>query len=303
LLYVNAKSRVFEVVSRRFESFGIPLVVNQNLIPDDKTTNFVCSGMQQLKSKFSNPDNTKYGSLQSCVRTNDLELVGDGSHLTYFEMLGNFSFGRNDYEESVELWDSILKDLQIPVDYITCHPTQDGHQRLWKSRGYIVRPEQTCEWSDGEIGGFCCEVFVRDLEIGNLVNPLGHSTDVGFGFERLHQVVENKERVDESSLFSSHPSYLVRDHERTLCSFWSQGISPGCKNRSFICRRLLRRLLDQIGPEDKFIFQEWIESERLVREDHLRNAKRCWKRFKDRSPEFWRDTFGLMPEEIKTLAE
>jgi len=77
--------------------------------------------MQRVKPRFSNPDNTKYGSLQSCIRTNDLELIGDGSHLTYFEMLGNFSFGRGDYEESVELWDSILKDLNIPVDYLKYH--------------------------------------------------------------------------------------------------------------------------------------------------------------------------------------
>ena len=66
--------------------------------------------MQQVKERFLHLDQSKYGSLQSCVRTNDLELVGDGIHLTYFEMLGNFSFGGNDYDLSVELWHSFLTD-------------------------------------------------------------------------------------------------------------------------------------------------------------------------------------------------
>jgi len=154
-----------------------------------------------------------------------------------------------------------------------------------------------------EIGGYCCEVFVGSLEIGNLVNPLSHSTDVGFGWERLHQIVEGKTRVDETSLFSQHLSPLVRDHRRCLESLWRAGIKPGGRGLNFQCRRLLRRMLDHILPEDQFIFQEWIEMEREIRNDRLKNAQRCWRRFRDRSPEFWKDTFGIMPEEIKYLAK
>lgn len=302
MLYVTAKRRIEEVVRKRFEQFGFPLHFDQNVVPDDDTTLFVCSGMQRLKRRFKNPDNTRYGSLQSCIRTNDLDLVGDGSHLTFFEMLGNFSFGGNDYEVSVDLWHSILKDLEIPVDYVTCHPTQDGHTRLWQSRGYVVRPEPSCEWSDGEIGGYCCEIFVGTLEIGNLVNPLGHSTDVGFGWERLHQIVEGKTRVDETCLFIPHYSTIVRDHVRTLEVLWRSGIQPGGKGRNYVCRRLLRRMLDHIDPQDVFVFQPWLEQEREMRDDKLRKAKRCYKKFKDRSPEFWWETFGILPEELKMLA-
>ena len=104
-----------EVVERRFEQSGFPLVVDRNILPHgDDSTLFVCSGMQRVKDRFHCPDGGRYGSLQSCVRTDDIELVGDGSHLTYFEMLGNFSFGGDGYEVSVELWTSILSVTSSP---------------------------------------------------------------------------------------------------------------------------------------------------------------------------------------------
>ena len=173
--YVTAK-RIFEQVVRCFEQFGFPCIINKNVVPEnDDTTLFNCSGMQPLKQRFQNPDKSHYGSLQSCIRTNDLSLVGDGTHLIYFEMLGNFSFGGNDYEQSVELWHCLLKDLEIKVDYITVHPSQIDHLKMWQSRGYQIHLDNDCEWSDGKVGGYCCEVFSNGTEIGNLVNPMGHS--------------------------------------------------------------------------------------------------------------------------------
>ena len=82
---------------------------------------------------------------------------------------------------------------------------------------------------------------------------------------------------------------------------WNSGISPGSKGRNGICRRLLRRMLDHVGPEDKFVFQSWLDYERELRSEKLNKAKRCWKRFKNRTPEFWYSTFGVMPEELKYL--
>lgn len=152
------------LVSKHFEKFGFPFVIDKNIIPDDNTTLFVCSGMQRVKNKFINLDYTKHGSLQSCIRTNDLELVGDGTHLTYFEMLGNFSFGNNDYELSVELWHSLIKDLGIKIDNIHIHP-DSNHRELWIKRGYSVVNDQECQWSDGNIGGYCCEIYSRGIEI------------------------------------------------------------------------------------------------------------------------------------------
>ena len=102
---------VLEIIKKRFEENDIDFSINRNLIPPDNTTLFTTAGMQFFKDKFINSDNSVCGSLQSCLRTNDLDLVGDGVHLSYFEMIGNFSFGRNDYQNSIELWHSIITDL------------------------------------------------------------------------------------------------------------------------------------------------------------------------------------------------
>ncbi len=255
--------------------------------------------MQRVKDRFHKPDGTKHGSLQSCIRTNDIELVGDGSHLTYFEMIGNFSFGGGDYESSVEMWHLILSDLDVDVTNIHVHPSRDDHRRMWEKRKYEVVNDESCVWSDGQIGGECCEVFCGDLEIGNLVNPMGISTDVGFGWERLHQVVERKDRVDQTSLFGKyHP--IVSDHSRTLEVMRENGIKPGGKGRGYICKRLVRRMLPYLTDE-KFIFDDWIDGERKLQRNKLKECRRLWRRHSDKSPEWWWETHGLFPEELPLI--
>jgi alanyl-tRNA synthetase len=256
--------------------------------------------MQQVKPRFKTPDKSKYGSLQSCVRTNDLELVGDGVHLTSFKMLGGFQFGGDEYESSVELWHCILSDLNFPVSHVTVHPTRDDHKRMWEKRGYSVKPDESCTWTDGDIGGECCEVFVGDLEVGNLVNTLGHSVDVGFGWERMIQVMENKSRVDETSLFRTDLDPIVRDHIRTLSLFWKHGVSPVGKGRHYICRRLLRRLL-QHQLDEEFEFSGWLREELKIRNVKFVDCRRCLRKskYKDKPVEWWYMTFGLTPEDLE----
>jgi len=291
-----------EVIGNRFRENGFPLIIDTCIIPNDTTTNFVCSGMQQVKDRFSSPDCSKYGSIQSCIRTNDLELIGDGSHLTYFEMIGNFSFGGNDYHKSVLMWHNIIKDLGIKVDYITYHPEREDHKKLWLDLGYTMKPDLGCEWSDGNIGGKCCEMFVGDLEIGNLVNTLDHSVDVGFGLERLLQVVEGKKRVDETSVFRQDLSPVVRDHYRALQYLKGNGVFPSYSGRGWIVRLLLRNILKY--PEDckKLIeFSDWIQTEKENSEKKLINGRRLWKRHKDKSLEWWQNTFGLTTDEVEMI--
>ena len=276
--------------------------MDRNVIPqDDDSTLFFCSGMQRYKRCFYQPSGDRRGSLQSCIRTGDLELVGDGTHLTYFQMLGNFSFGNDDYDVSVELWHSILLDLKIPVTEIHVHPSRQDHHQLWQQHGYTVVPDESCNWSDGKIGGHCCEVFVGHLEIGNLVNPLGHSTDVGFGWERLIQVIEGRNRVDETSLFRQDLHPVVRDHCRTVSILRESGIEPGNKGRSYVCRRLLRRMLQRLTGHESFEFDDWLQQERQLRELSLKRGRRLWRKHKDKPTSFWWETFGILPEEIDSL--
>lgn len=256
--------------------------------------------MQQVKRRFHNPDRDRYGSLQSCVRTDDIYLVGDGTHLTYFEMLGNFSFGRDDYPESVELWHRILTDLQIPVTKVHVHPSRPEHQQLWQRLKYNVVPDDSCVWSDGQIGGNCCELFCGDLEIGNLVNPLGHSVDVGFGWERLHQVFERVNRIDQTSLFDQGVHPIISDHVRTISVLRENGIVPGNKGRNYVCRRLLRRLMRLVTFES-FPFDDWLCQERRLRDRSLRQGRRVWRKYHNKPPQFWWETFGILPEELDLI--
>lgn len=286
----------------RFRDHDIDLTLNENVIPDDNTTLFTCSGMQNLKHLFKRKDGTKTGSLQTCIRTDDLDLVGDGSHLTSFSMLGNFSFGRNDYEDSVDLWDSILKDLQFEIDYITYHPDRPNHKVLWEKRGYEVRPDSECVWSDGEIGGYCCEVFSRGIEIGNLVNTEDVSTDVGFGWERLYMIFEGRDRVDQTSLFKQNINPIISDHIRTLEILHKNDVIPGSKGRNSVCRKLLRRFMDLGGPEtDSYLFDKWIDSETKILQDKTKLVKKVYNRHKHQDSKFWLETYGVTEEELKSI--
>lgn len=268
-------------------------VVHEDIIPDDDSTLFICSGMQRFKPRFREPDGSSYSSIQSCIRTNDLDLVGDGTHLTSFQMVGNFSFGGNDYQKSTDLWRQILSDLGIPIEEVHIHPQSNLHY-LWT--GYNIVDDLDCVWSDGGIGGYCCEIYVQGLEIGNLVNPLGHSVDVGFGFERMLQILEGKQRVDETSLFNQDFNPVVRDHYRTLLLMKKNGIVPGNKGREYICRKLVRKLLGlQINE-----LSDWIDEEQRLKDKRLTIGRKQWSksRNRDKPLSWWWETCGITPEEL-----
>jgi alanyl-tRNA synthetase len=300
---------ILDVISKRFFEFGLPLHRSKQIIPNDTTTLFVTAGMQLLKHRFEMADHMNSGNIQDCVRTNDIESVGDGQHLTYFQMVGSFGFATYNYEMHVELWHSIVKDLKLPVEWVHCHPdAYAAHARLWLARGYKVREDDSCRWTDGNIGGYCSEMFVGDLEIGNLVNPLGHSVDVGFGLERMTQIVEGKERVDETSLFRQDLDPVSRDHFRTLNCFSDQGIEPGNKLRNYVCRRLLRRFIRR-NPKliadrqalSECHFSGWVGPEQDLMEGSMKKAERYFRKNGKQSDAFWWDSFGLLPEDVALL--
>src|ERR687886_2158880 len=110
-------------VRRRFLDFFVEkehrFYPSSSLIPhNDPTVLLTTAGMQQFITYFTGQDRPpapRATSAQKCFRTQDLEEVGDDTHLTFFEMLGNFSFGDYFKKEAIELaWRFLLEELEIP---------------------------------------------------------------------------------------------------------------------------------------------------------------------------------------------
>ena len=127
-----------------FEKNGHSHVNSSPLVPqNDPTLMFVNSGMVQFKNVFTgaeNRDYTRATTSQKCVRAggkhNDLDNVGyTARHHTFFEMLGNFSFGDYFKEEAISYaWELISKNFQMPQDklLITVHSTDEEAAGLWR---------------------------------------------------------------------------------------------------------------------------------------------------------------------------
>ena len=89
----------------------------------DDTTLFCSSGMQQFKLDYKNVDyKNTIGNIQSCLRTNDINEIGDGTHLLYFNMIGLFSFRELSVKETIDLWMDFLSRIRVRPDYVTIHP-------------------------------------------------------------------------------------------------------------------------------------------------------------------------------------
>lgn len=106
-----------------FEKRGHKVVPSSSLIPDDSSVLFTTAGMQQFKKYYINPESAPFKnivSIQKCMRTSDIDEVGDETHLTFFEMLGNFSFGGYGKEEAQKLAQKFIKDeLGLEIAYVT----------------------------------------------------------------------------------------------------------------------------------------------------------------------------------------
>ncbi len=163
-----------------FRKNGHEVVASSPLVPrNDPTLMFTNAGMVQFKNVFTGLEHRSYSraaTAQKSVRAggkhNDLDNVGyTARHLTFFEMLGNFSFGDYFKERAIELaWNLITKDFGLPKDklLVTVYHTDDDAASLWKriagfSDDRIIRiPTSDNFWAMGDTGpcGPCSEIFI-----------------------------------------------------------------------------------------------------------------------------------------------
>jgi alanyl-tRNA synthetase len=232
-----------------FAQHGHKVVVSAPVIPaDDPTLLFTNAGMVQFKNTFLGLEKRDYRratTSQKCIRAggkhNDLDQVGfTARHQTFFEMLGNFSFGDYFKEEAIGFaWEFVTKTLGLDPKrlYATVYKEDDDAERLWKKiapeLGDRVRRfgENDNFWSMGDTGpcGPCSEIHYdrgpeipgelngegdRFMEIWNLVfmqynrddkgvmTPLPKpSVDTGAGLERFCMVLQNVDSNYGTDLF------------------------------------------------------------------------------------------------------
>lgn len=131
-----------------FKKHGHVVIPSASLIPEnDPSVLFTTAGMQPLVPYLlgeKHPEGTRLTDYQKCVRTNDIDEVGDNRHLTYFEMLGNWSLGDYFKEESIAMsYEFLTKELGIPSEKIsvTCFAGDEDCERdmkvyeCWKKAG------------------------------------------------------------------------------------------------------------------------------------------------------------------------
>ncbi len=160
-----------------FEERGHRIVPSSSLVPaNDPTLLFTNSGMVQFKDALLGREHPEYRSAtsaQRCVRAggkhNDLENVGyTARHHTFFEMMGNFSFGEYFKEETIAwAWEFVTEVMKLPEEklWVTVHPTDDESREIWEEtigvpHERVISLEENF-WAMGDTGpcGPCTEIF------------------------------------------------------------------------------------------------------------------------------------------------
>jgi len=294
-------SEIREKFLKYFEENNHKRLNSASLIPIDETLLFTAAGMVPLKDYFlgnKKTDTPNMASSQKCVRTVDIDIIGDTDrHLSFFEMLGNFSIGSYFKKEAIKysyefiteelgvdkdkLWFTVYKDDQEALDIwlneigIPVERIQKGNEdNFWHmnipgpcgpcSEIFIDRGEKYGN-DGGPIGGgedrfieIWNLVFMESIQnqpfqvIGELPNK---NIDTGMGLERIAMILQDKETLFDTDLFSplinelntkidksnSKFEKVIIDHIKTTTFMLADGVVPTNEGRGYILRRLIRR--------------------------------------------------------------
>ena len=177
-----------------FKKHGHSVIPSAPVVPEnDPSVLFNTAGMQPLVPYFkgqAHPYGTRLCNYQKCMRTNDLDEVGDVTHHTFFEMLGNWSLGDYFKKESIEFsFEFLTKELEIPIEKLAVTvfkgneivEADDEAASIWKSLGIPEErigymPEEDNWWPNMELIGPCgsdTEIFYwrSEDEVPKTFNP------------------------------------------------------------------------------------------------------------------------------------
>ncbi len=290
--------QVREKFLKFFEKNGHTIVPSSSLLSDDPSVLITTAGMQQFKPYYTGerdplkdihpslgqPLGSKNTvSVQKVFRTSDIDEVGDDTHLTFYEMLGNFSFGSYFKKEAIKLsYEFITKELGLEINYVSVFkgegaiPLDEESEAIWKSLGITdIRRfgREDNFWGPTGNEGPCgptTEIYIQGVEVWNLVfneyysDPNGRLTkletpgvDTGMGLERLMTVVTATTDFYKTDLFlpiirkieevapglNEKSERVFTDHLRASTFLIADGIRPSNKEAGYILRRLLRRVI------------------------------------------------------------
>jgi alanyl-tRNA synthetase len=307
-----------------FEKRGHTIIPSAPLVPEnDPTVLFNTAGMQPLvpylMGRAHPTGSRRLADAQKCVRTNDIEEVGDNTHLTFFEMLGNWSLG-DYFKQDAITWSFEFitsKEEGLGLDprrlYVTvfagdAHVARDEESaQIWRElfaaagvegeRIYFLGADanwwpavkkDTDAWTGPT--GPCTEMFYdvtgtltsgltleeykaaddrqavveiwndvfmdQEKRAGVIVAPLASkNVDTGSGLERITAVVQGKDNVFETDLFTpildvidahtttpdARARRIIADHMRTATFLIADGVTPSNTDQGYILRRLIRR--------------------------------------------------------------
>jgi alanyl-tRNA synthetase len=281
--YVTAKRNlIINTYQNHSIEHGLDFHINSSVISPDSSTLFTTSGMQQYKSLYDDLNYTNtFTNIQQCLRINDLEEIGDGTHFLSFEMIGIFSFREWSLKKTIDFMYSFLQKINITPDYVTIHPDKfEEWKHLYDEYGLEIRLDHECIWSDGNIGGYCTEFYKNDVEIGNIVNTMGTCIDVGFGLERLLEVTDSLQTKTRLQIL-----------EDTCLLLLNNGIKVGNNKQGYILKKLITESIFEGTQLTNSDFIKIKENQKRAYETYLR--KKDHKKFIDKDELFWLDTYGF----------
>ncbi len=296
-----------------FKKNGHSIIPSASLIPEnDPTVLFTTAGMHPLVPYLLgevHPEGKRLSNAQKCIRTGDIDDVGDDTHNTFFEMLGNWSLGDYWKEEAIKWsFDFLINELKIPLERfaVTCFigdenaPKDEESAKIWSSLGIkkeriAFLPKEDNWWGPAGLTGPCgpdTEMFYWKLnnepapkifdaknknwveiwndvfmqyvkdEKGNYNIASQKNVDTGMGMERTLAVLNGKENIYETDLFSdlikkveglSGKKYkedeksfrIIVDHLRSATFIIGdvRGVTPSNLGQGYIVRRLIRRAI------------------------------------------------------------